>query len=358
MAQKPDALKFAQQIIAEFDTKKRPYPTTPALSLYFGGGTPSLLNPSAIGQIIAHLRKQNALEHDAEITIEANPENINPDYASRLKQAGVNRVSIGVQSFDDKILRFLSRGHSSNMAKQAVLDLQKAEISNIVIDQIIGVPGESMQIINNGLVWAKENAINHISAYMLTLKETSTLMSMVKKNKCPDIDDDYQAQSYTRIQQQLSKLGFEQYEISNFAQVGAQAVHNRLYWASSSYLGLGPGAHSMLLKEDRKVQRSANVKNLALWQQNPISSQSFCDNLPNHEALLEAAAFGIRDMDQGIDPRKLSQKFNCAMPQGFSSIMNSFQESDLVKEQAGIFRLTAKGALFADQVSREILALR
>ena len=348
---------FDKFIIKEFNSKKKIYMKNSAISLYFGGGTPSLLKTSVIGRIINYLYTQKALTLDAEITLEANPEDINANYANRLKKIGINRVSLGVQSFDDNILNFLSRNHTAVSIKKAVINLQNAKIININIDQIIGILGENIEIIKNAILWAKKNAVNHISIYMLTLKKKSILMSMIKEKKHFYIDDDYQALIYKKIQLYLKNLYFKQYEISNFSQNEFYSKHNMLYWGSNSYLGLGPGAHSMLLNSDGTVERMANVENLITWKNKPDKSVSFFEKLSNFNALLEGAAFGIRDMINGINQSKLELLYKCKMPTRFKIIMNQFVKTGFVCLDNDNLKLTKLGALFADRVSREILNL-
>jgi len=353
----PNDIQFTQKIATELEARSPDYHSNPSLSLYFGGGTPSLLDPQAIAKIISHAKEGKFLEQDAEITLEANPENVVPRLAQGLFSAGVTRISLGAQSFEDHILKDLTRDHRAKDNLNALEILIESGFKNISVDLMIGIPKESSKAIEDGISRVIEAGVTHFSLYLLTIKEKTPLKKMIASGKRESIDDDRQADIYEQIQTFLKNAGFEQYEISNFSKPTRESQHNRLYWGKGDYLGVGPSAHSMRLESNGSVIRRANLSSYNSWVLDPIKSFEFEECLSPYEALIEALAFGLRDMKSGIILKELEEKHKALVPQNFNIIINKYNGLGIVKSDGKSIFLTSKGALFADAIMREIIGL-
>lgn len=213
-------------------------------SIYFGGGTPSLLHPTEIEQFICHAEKLFDISNVEEITIEANPDDITEEYAKALTQTRVNRVSLGVQSFDDEALKLMNRRHTAEVARMAVHTLRKAGIKNISVDLIFGIAGYGGASLKHSLEEVVKLNVEHISAYHLTIEERTRLGLMTQRGEYTPIADDVSEAEYLAVHNALTAAGYEHYEVSNYAKVGYRARHNSAYWQGVEYLGIGPGAHS------------------------------------------------------------------------------------------------------------------
>lgn len=343
---RPDAA-FERALLAELNHRKTDL-IRAADTLYFGGGTPSLLAPETIKNLVLRLGNQAQ-----EITLEANPEDLTPDYLSQIYDAGVNRLSLGVQSFEDPILKFLGRKHRSDQAKQAILDAQKAGFKQISVDLMVGIEGETLDSIN----WLREQDIGHLSVYLLTVEPLTPLSRFIDKGRFKPLNDDYQADIYADMQARLSKLGYRQYEISSYAIPGQESQHNRIYWSQGSYLGLGPGAHSMNLNPDGSVLRRHTQAKLAEWLLDPTKPRIQEELLSPDEALLESLAFGIRDLVNGICPVELAKRHQTDLPIKLPQVFEKFMVKHWAYQDQETYRLTPEGARFADAIGREILAL-
>lgn len=213
-------------------------------SIYFGGGTPSLLHPSDIEALINRARRLFDCSAVSEITIEANPDDISQTYVEALRDTSVNRVSLGIQSFDDEVLRFMNRRHTGTEAERAVERLRNVGIDNISIDIIFGVGGFEQDHLGESLRRATALDVEHISAYHLTVEERTRLGLMVRKGEYTPISEERSEAEFLRVHQALSEVGYDHYEVSNFAKRGRRAEHNSAYWSGVEYLGIGAGAHS------------------------------------------------------------------------------------------------------------------
>ena len=225
--------------LEELPTHARTYNT-----LYIGGGTPSTLSPDSLQRLIHGCTDLFPLTEGAEVTVEANPDDVTPQWVSMLKDTPVNRISMGTQTFNDQLLRFLNRRHSSQQARQAVRILQDAGYSNISIDLIYGIPGQDRAIWQEDLRQALALDVSHLSAYSLMYEEGTALTRLRDQGKIRETDEDHALWCYELLCDQLQTAGYEHYEISNFARPGYRSRHNSSYWQGSPYLGFGAGAHS------------------------------------------------------------------------------------------------------------------
>lgn len=212
----------------------------PIKTVYIGGGTPSILPVSELERIVEGLYRCFDLSHLEEMTLEANPEDLTLDYLSALRRLGFNRLSIGVQSLDDKVLRMLNRRHTAQQAIQAVAEARSAGFENISVDFIYGIL-ENLEGLENLVIL--EN-VTHVSAYALTVEPGTALAVQVEQGRVVLPDEEAVVWQYHALHEQLTRAGFEQYEVSNYARPGYESKHNSRYWDRTPYLGLGPAAHS------------------------------------------------------------------------------------------------------------------
>ena len=223
--------------------KSLPY-TSPISTIYFGGGTPSLLSVNEIGDILHLINYTYPVASNAEITLEANPDSLSLEYLEGLRQLGINRLSIGIQSFFDNDLKYLSRRHDSNHARQSIKWAKQAGFSNISIDLIYGLPTSNAEQWSRNLDLFFEMGLPHLSAYALTLEPNSILTKQIGLGKALPIQDDDALRDYDILCRRAKENGFLHYEISNFCRRGMHSKHNANYWFGTPYLGLGPSAHS------------------------------------------------------------------------------------------------------------------
>lgn len=353
---KPDQ-GFVDHIKAEWHEREKNWHQGQAKTLYFGGGTPSLLAPLNIASLVGFFHERGLLALDAEVTIEVNPEDVTKEFALGIMDAGINRISLGIQSFDDQVLRFLGRKHRGADARRALLDLVHAGFSNISLDLIIGLHENPLTLIET-IKEIHGYGIPHISAYLLTIEESTNFHKRVKKGQLRVPSDDAQADCYSLVQETLLGLGFQQYDISSYAQAGFMSRHNQVYWGDGSYIGLGPGAHSMRFLPDGGIERAHNQTLLADWLKNPAGEARFSrERLGPHEALLESLAFGLRNMVRGIKPEHLAMRHGVALPLRFVEVVEKYKNCGWLIDDASGIRLTSSGALFADAIMRDILSL-
>jgi oxygen-independent coproporphyrinogen-3 oxidase len=229
-------------------------------TIYFGGGTPSLLEKEEIGFLLDSASRRFSIHPDAEITLEANPDDLSREKILALKEAGINRLSIGIQSFHDSDLSYLNRAHTAAQALQCIRDAQSIGITNITIDFIYGIPDQTDEAWLENLDLLKSLDLPHFSAYALTVEPKTALASMINKGTSTPVDEEQTARHFNLLLEWAAQNGYEQYEISNFSKPGFRARHNTSYWQGKSYLGLGPSAHSF----DGKTRRW-NAANNAMY---------------------------------------------------------------------------------------------
>ncbi len=236
--------RVVEMMHRELDERQSYLQSKSLTSIYFGGGTPSLLAPEDIEALITHARKLFDCSKVDEITIEANPDDITQEYVERLGKTSVNRVSLGVQSFDDDVLCFMNRRHSAEDAERAVERLRGVGINNLSIDIIFGVAGFGESHLGESLRRAIALNVGHISAYHLTIEERTRLGLLMRKGEYIPISEERSEEEFLMVHNALIEAGYEHYEVSNFAKEGCRAKHNSAYWSGVEYLGIGAGAHS------------------------------------------------------------------------------------------------------------------
>lgn len=353
---KADA-SFAAAVAAELEARRDEVPAGAAQTIYLGGGTPSALDDAALDELLRAVRARVRVSDDVEVTLEANPEDLDDERLARLFDLGVTRLSLGAQSFDDDVLRWLGRAHDGAHAR-AVVRAAVARFSRVSVDLILGVPDEPAARLARDLDEVVDAGPGHVSAYMLTVEEGTPLWRMVDEGRRPAPSDDAQADGYERLQERLPAAGLRQYEISSFARAGEESRHNRLYWAQGTWLGLGPGAHSMHLADDGGVVRRHTTARLFDWRKDPAAAAHEVETLAPAHALFEAVAFGLRDLARGVDLDAVGARHQTAPPPALRAALAREAERGRVVSRGAHVALTAEGARFADAVAREVLYAR
>ena len=231
---------------------RRGYPGGEAVTTrYFGGGTPSLCTPEAIRGLLDHAAQLFDCSGAEETTLEANPDDLTAEYLGGLLEAGIDRLSIGVQSFDDDCLKLMNRRHTAAQAAEAVRAAQRAGFGNITVDLIFGMPGFGGDTLRRSLDAALSLGVQHISAYHLTIEKNTAFGRRLERGRFSEVDEQVSEREYLEVHRTLTGAGFEHYEVSNYALPGCRARHNAAYWSGDEYLGIGPAAHSFNGKSRR-----------------------------------------------------------------------------------------------------------
>ena len=320
-------------------------------TVYFGGGTPSLLPTEQISFLINKISNTYNIAPQAEITLEANPEDINNQKARELFDLGINRISLGVQSFNDEILQKLNRAHSKKDALNAIEILQNSGFSNLTIDLIYGIPGQSIEMWQANLAQVTSLEIPHLSCYALTIEEKTAFGHWQKAGKLIPVPDISYEEEYKIMCNYLAAEGYEHYEVSNFARSGFESQHNSAYWRQEPYLGLGPGAHSY----DGK-SRQYNVSNNATY----IKALA-ADILPSEIEILsrdqvynEYIITGLRT-NRGIDLVLIRQDFGINLLEKHKTFINRCLADRLVVIENDQLILTDKAFILADSIIIELM---
>lgn len=319
-------------------------------TIYIGGGTPSLLSVWDIARMMDSIYYVCDVLPDAEITIECNPEDITFEYLDLLSSLPINRLSFGIQTFDDERLRFLGRRHTSQKAIEAIKLSQKAGFKNISIDLIFGFPGESLSDWENDISQALSLGIQHISAYSLMYEEGTYLTTLVREEKICPIDEDLSFSMYKSLTESLKSSGFEHYEISNYSLPGYRSRHNNRYWTGKPYIGLGAGAHSY----DGNL-RSRNVESLDEYIHSIESGvlPSETEYLSKDDVYNEYVMTRLRTCD-GIDLEDMNKKFDKEHITYFNSLSEKHIKSGLLNESNGRIKLSEKAVFLSDGVISDL----
>jgi len=236
--------KMVDSICLELNQKKEYLAKEPIKTIYFGGGTPSIIRTELLRKIVDTIYSNFEIVENVEFTFECNPDDLNSEKLKDLRELGVNRLSIGIQSFEDEQLQFMNRAHNSSEASNCVKLAQDNGFSNITIDLIYGLPNTPIDYWEKQIEKAIKLKVNHISAYCLTIEEKTVFGNWYKTGKLKLVEDEYSLNQFKILQRELKKNGFEHYEISNFSKNGFISNHNSAYWLGEKYIGIGPSAHS------------------------------------------------------------------------------------------------------------------
>jgi oxygen-independent coproporphyrinogen-3 oxidase len=316
-------------------------------SLYIGGGTPSLLSVDQVRGVFAIVRNNFRLEDGAEVTFECNPEGVTTDKARALKELGVNRASLGVQSMQPRSLQDLGRLHSPEDARRAFGLLRSSGFNNVSLDLIYGLPGGTARELERDLDAVLAFRSEHLSIYSLTVEERSLFFA--RKVNAPEAAD---PDLYSLVCRRAESAGLRQYEVSNFALPGRESRHNLNYWEGGDYIGLGMSAHSHLNGE-----RFWNADTLPQYLKLMTEQQSAVigrEKLLPREKLVETFLFGLR-MSQGVDLSLLERRFGCELAADKAEALENFVEMGLLEEAGSFVRATARGRAVLDEISARLI---
>ena len=322
-------------------------------TIYFGGGTPSVLSPGELSVILEQLDHHFSIDKEVETTLEANPDDLSEEYLNQIKQVGINRISIGIQSLTDRNLKLMNRRHSAAGAVQSINDAFHAGFSDVSIDLIFGIPGQTIEEWIETLNLAVQFPINHISAYHLTYHEETLFKKWLKTGKLKELPEDVSIAQFDALFSVTSAAGFEQYEISNFAKNQAYSKHNTGYWLGKNYLGLGPSAHSF-----NGSTRQWNISVLEKYITGMLSGNPVCSTevLSEKDKLNDYIITGIRTK-WGISIDYIREKFGDFLADRVIRSALAYESKALVKIIQGVITLTQRGILVSDQISLDFLFL-
>ncbi|OQB64634.1 MAG: Oxygen-independent coproporphyrinogen-III oxidase 1 [Bacteroidetes bacterium ADurb.Bin145] len=320
-------------------------------TIYFGGGTPSVLSIKEIEFILDILRKNFIIESENEITIEVNPDDIRDNYFRELKNLGINRISLGVQSWRDEDLRFLNRRHTSEQSADALASAFAAGFENVSIDLIYGIPGMTTEHLASNLIRTFSYDIKHLSAYHLTIEPDTVFGKMKQKNRLNETDEEESVAEFNLLIEKTEEAGFVHYEISNFSKPGYISLHNTNYWRQVSYLGLGPSAHSF-----NGYSRQWNVRNLKKYANSLKGNKTFFEKeeLDLKTKFNEYILTSLRTM-WGIDLQYVEKAFE---KEGYDYVINlagKFINYGLMEQKENALTLTNQGKMISDNIISEFI---
>ena len=346
-----DNSRFTESLLKEASLRQGYLRGEPVSTIYLGGGTPSLFSPAELADILKKLGEIFPVESNCEITAELNPDDIDKDYAQALKDTGINRISLGVQSWKDTDLKALNRRHDSAQAIAALEELLKAGFDNVTIDLIYGIPGMSLSEWGSNIDFSLSFAIKHLSAYHLTFEPGTVFGKMLEKGLISEIDEEESASQFNMLIEKTESAGFVQYEIPNFGLPGYFSVHNSNYWKQVNYIGLGPSAHSY-----NGYSRQWNTRDIKKYIQsvnagNPLFES---EELNSRKRFNEYIMTSLRTM-WGIDLDYVEKKFE---KEGYDYIVNmsgKFREYGLMRQDKKNLVLTNQGKLISDNIISEFM---
>lgn len=319
-------------------------------TVYFGGGTPSVLSMMEWLEIFNTIKHNYRLDKNAEITIEANPDDLSEDYIRMLYQIGVNRLSIGIQSFFDDHLLWMNRAHNSSQAKNCIKLAKEIGITNITIDLIYGIPNMTIQQWESNIETVLKMGIPHISCYNLTVEEKTKLAHDIRKGISKDVDDEQSHLEYKILCEKLKKAGYIHYEISNFGKIGYFSRHNTSYWQNKKYIGIGPSAHSFDGKE-----RIWNISNNSIYidkiKQGILPQTS--EILSSNDLFNEHILIGFRTI-WGCDLNYLKSYCNLRDLQILITRIKKMEQDGYIEFKDNLFFTTELGKNFADKLSSDL----
>ena len=343
---------FVDALILEIELQKS-YINEPIETIYFGGGTPSLLNEPQLKAILAAIYTHFKVAANIECTLEANPDDMHPIKLAGWKQVGINRLSIGIQSFQASALTWMNRAHTVEQSHAAIEMAMQAGIHNLSIDLIYGTPTLSDQALMADLAWIQQYQINHVSCYALTVEDKTALKKLIENAQMEDVDPEKQARHFEIVSTRLIAMGMEHYEISNFAKPDFRSQHNSNYWSGKNYLGLGPSAHSF-----NTISRQWNIANNALY------IKSIENGLLNFEIeiLTEANRYNeymmtsLRRME-GFDLDWIAEKFGKAYHEHSIQMIKEMEAKNIFKQNGNQFSLKDEAKFLADGIASDFFIL-
>lgn len=346
---------FVDALISEIQSyNDSTFAEHPIRTIYLGGGTPSLLSSSQLESIFSELNDVFRLDTE-EVTMELNPDDVTPQYLNSIRDFGVNRASMGVQSFDKKLLEFMHRAHSPEEAVFALEALQKTGFRTFTADLIYGNPGQDLEMLQRDITQLLNFQPPHISAYSLTIEPKTRLGKQVELGRLNLPEDEKVAGHFDLVQHELAKAGLEQYEVSNYAIPGKEAVHNSNYWNHENYLGLGPSAHSFWW-DQHGSKRWINQPDLKNYLQNkPENYREQEENLSKHTLAEERIMLGLRTK-WGVSESELKMKYEYTFNRTQQEWIEKQVQNEFLIFKDGNLRMTTEGLKISDHLIVDLLS--
>ena len=343
--------QYIDSLCHELELRRNYLENEPIETIYFGGGTPSQLSGDDFNRIFTTIEHRFDLKSVQEITLEANPDDLTPSYLKVLSHLPFNRISMGIQTFNEPTLRLLNRRHTASQAIEAVEHCRQAGFQNISIDLIYGLPGETPESWEQDLQQAIRLGVEHISAYHLTYETGTPIYQMLQQHRIREVDEDNSVRFFTMLMEQLTAAGYEHYEISNFCRPGFYSRHNSSYWQGIPYLGCGPSAHSFNRKE-----REWNVASLEKY----IQGMEMGERISEKEVLDLTTRYNdfiITSLRTrwGISLVKLKQDFGTELWQYCLDMAAPSLQNGKLEEKDGTLRLTQEGIFISDSIMSDLL---
>jgi len=348
--------QYTKAILSEIDMQLELLEKKEVSSIFFGGGTPSLFKPSSIELVLDKINSYMKIKKETEITLEINPRSVELEKLNDFRGVGINRASIGIQSFSDRKLKFYGRNSNSEDSRKVLEDINKSGFKNFNIDLIYGSTNETLTELENDLDIALEYGSTHISAYCLTIEDGTQFGYLYKKGLLKLPDDEVLSEMYTLTSEMLVKNGFTHYEISNFSKLGNECVQNLIYWKCDTYIGFGAGAHSHLKgygEMGKWGKRWGNIKNPGKYMNNAINMGNvaeFMEDLDRENAINDKIMMGLR-LSDGVDIENLSDIYNAEF--NFNNL-NHFFEEGLLEFIDGELKITKEGRIFSNLLIEKV----
>lgn len=342
---------YFSALLKEIEQKQELSGAEEVKTIYFGGGTPSVLSIDQLRVVLAKIYKTFAVSADAEITLEANPDDLNKNYLGDLKNVGINRLSIGVQSFHQDDLSLMRRSHNETQSTACIKDASSAGFENINMDLIYGVPGLNMQKWKHNLQAVMSLPVQHLSAYHLTYEEGTIFHHWRKKGKLLELEEKTSVEQYHMLRELSREHGFEHYEISNFSKAGFRSKHNTSYWENKKYLGLGPAAHSYNGKE-----RSWNVSSLKKYIENVNRGGVYSkkEELSEKDKFNDYLIISLRTIN-GISEAYIKENFGEERLSKFLSAAKTHTRDGNLIRGSGYIKIDPDLWLKADMIIRDLI---
>ena len=358
-----DGARYADAVLAELEQRRGELGAGALRSIYFGGGTPSLWPPDQVGRVRSAIESAFGLAADAEVTLEANPGTLTDTRLHAYRRLGINRFSIGVQSFDDEELALLGRKHDAHAAARGVRGARDTGAS-VSLDLIYGLPRQAWSKVRANLARAVDLRPDHVSAYTLTIEPDTVLARRTRLGLFRPMADDAQAELIERVTGYLEQHGYRRYEISSYATNGRESRHNCLYWVGGAYLGLGAGAHSYLPRADGSARRRENLRSPEAYIRTSLLGETgmqFQEERCVAETLADRLMVAMR-LRWGVDPADFGihgggSGSSSGLGARLVAELRRFESQGWVYEEGGRFRPTEKGFLFNDAIAGALMEL-
>ncbi len=349
--------RFVDELIKEILSKKNTrFSENNIQTIYFGGGTPSLLSATQVEDILRAIDQTFELDVQ-EVTLEMNPDDVSSEYLSELKGAGITRASMGVQTFDEELLLFMNRAHTREEALACMEVLTSSGMNSFTVDLIYGNPDQSLELLEKDIETLLSFNPPHISAYSLTIEPKTRLGKQLELGRIIEPDDDLVSSHFDLVERKLSEAGIHQYEVSNFSKTGFEAKHNAAYWNHKNYLGLGPGAHSFWWDESNtKAHRWNNESSLKAYLNQSWKTQNEKDEIHLPELAEERLMLGLRTI-QGVQLEILKTVYGFTFNEKQKDYLCLKEIEGKLNQDETSLRLTKSGLKISDSILLDLVTL-